>query len=90
MQQMAPQFIENYGFHDDEFTDGEDTLQYVYASCLSHSRICVYSPCIILQRFCYMMQVVQWLALSQRPNRVVVFLLSTFELLNKCCMGYVL
>ncbi|XP_069705190.1 serine/threonine-protein phosphatase 6 regulatory subunit 3 isoform X2 [Periplaneta americana] len=26
MQQMAPQFIENYGFHDDEFTDGEDTL----------------------------------------------------------------
>jgi hypothetical protein len=27
MQQMAPQFIENYGFHDDEFTDGEDTLQ---------------------------------------------------------------
>lgn len=26
LQQMAPQFIENYGFHDDEFTDGEDTL----------------------------------------------------------------
>lgn len=26
MQQMAPQFIENYGFHDDEFTDGEDAL----------------------------------------------------------------
>ncbi|KAJ9574671.1 hypothetical protein L9F63_008203, partial [Diploptera punctata] len=27
IQQMSPQFIENYGFHDDdEFTDGEDTL----------------------------------------------------------------
>ena len=30
---MAPQFIENYGYHDDEFTDGEDTLQYVYTTC---------------------------------------------------------
>lgn len=26
LQQMAPQFIENYGYHDNEFTDGEDTL----------------------------------------------------------------
>jgi len=30
---MAPQFIEHYGYHDDEFTDGEDTLQYVYTTC---------------------------------------------------------
>jgi hypothetical protein len=41
MQQMAPQFIENYGFHDDEFTDGEDALQYVYATCLFHSKVCI-------------------------------------------------
>jgi hypothetical protein len=39
---MAPLFIENFGFHDDEFTDGEDALQYVYATCLFDSRICIY------------------------------------------------
>jgi len=44
---MAPQFIENYGYHDDEFTDGEDTLQYVYTTCYCFSgvgmraRVCV-------------------------------------------------
>ncbi|XP_067001625.1 serine/threonine-protein phosphatase 6 regulatory subunit 3 isoform X2 [Anabrus simplex] len=26
MQQISPQFIENYGFHEDEFTDGEDNI----------------------------------------------------------------
>jgi hypothetical protein len=41
---MAPQFIENYGFHDDEFTDGEDTLQYVYATF--HSSSGVHSVCV--------------------------------------------
>jgi len=38
---MAPQFIENYGYHDDEFTDGEDTLQYVYTTyCFSGVGTC--------------------------------------------------
>lgn len=27
LQDMAPSFNENYGFHDNEFNDPEDTLQ---------------------------------------------------------------
>lgn len=29
MQHLAPQFIQTYGFHDDDFNDGDDTVQYV-------------------------------------------------------------